>query len=103
MVLSLYLSLSNFSQYPLGKFIWFLVLFVCPFNFTEIMFINIKKAKSANKIIVETSVFSVFDKKASKTRLSIFLKPRSLLMVNDCFKNENNAIFGVFLQRLFNS
>ncbi|WP_235208357.1 hypothetical protein, partial [Saccharicrinis fermentans] len=42
-----------------------------------------------------------FDKKASKTRLSIFLKPRSLLIVNDCFKNENNAVFGVFLQRLF--
>ncbi len=38
--------------------------------------------------------------KASKTRLSIFLKPRSLLIVNDCFKNENNAVFGVFLQRL---
>ena len=23
-------------------------------------------------------------------------------MVNDCFKNESNAIFGVFLQRLIN-
>ncbi|GAF04951.1 hypothetical protein JCM21142_93674 [Saccharicrinis fermentans DSM 9555 = JCM 21142] len=49
----------------------------------------------------KTTVFSVFDKKASKTRLSIFLKPRSLLIVNDCFKNENNAVFGVFLQRLY--
>ncbi|GAF05276.1 hypothetical protein [Saccharicrinis fermentans] len=48
----------------------------------------------------KTTVFSVFDKKASKTRPSIFLKIRSLLIVNDCFKNENNAVFGVFLQRL---
>ena len=24
----------------------------------------------------------------------------SLLWVNDCFKNESNAVFGVFLQRL---
>jgi hypothetical protein len=44
--------------------------------------------------------FLVFDKKTSKTRLSKFLKPRSLLIVNDCFKNENNAVFGLFLQRL---
>ncbi len=40
-------------------------------------------------------------KNVSKTRLAKFLKPRSLLFVNDCFKNEYNAVFGVFLQRLF--
>jgi hypothetical protein len=33
----------------------------------------------------------IYVKKAPKTRLSKFLKPRSLLFVNDCFKNENNA------------
>ena len=57
----------------------------------------------------KTELFSVFDKnraselnevKTSKMRLAKFLKPRSLLSVNDCFKNEHNAIFGVFLQRL---
>mgnify|MGYP006879618216 CR=1 FL=1 len=48
----------------------------------------------------KTPCFWIFDKKPSKTRLSKFLKPRSLLIVNDCFKNENNAVFGVFLQRL---
>ena len=57
----------------------------------------------------KTELFSVFDKnracelnevKTSKIRLAKFLKPRSLLSVNDCFKNEYNAIFGVFLQRL---
>ena len=49
----------------------------------------------------KTKIFPVFDKKAPNTRLSKFLKPRSLLFVNDCFKNENNAVVGVFLQRLF--
>lgn len=48
----------------------------------------------------KTKVFSVFDKKAPNTRLSKFLKPRSLLIVNNCFKNENAAV-GVFLQRLY--
>jgi hypothetical protein len=28
------------------------------------------------------------------------LKPRSLQVVNDCFKNESNTVVGVFLQRL---
>jgi hypothetical protein len=49
----------------------------------------------------KTLHFWVFDKKTSKTRLSKFLKPRSFLVVNDCFKNENNAAFGLFLQRLY--
>lgn len=48
----------------------------------------------------KTKIFPVFDKKAPNTRLSKFLKPRSLLFVNDCFKNENNEVVGVFLQRL---
>ena len=48
----------------------------------------------------KTKLFSVFDKKASNTRLSKFLKLRSLLFVNDCFKNKNNAVVDVFLQRL---
>jgi len=48
----------------------------------------------------KTAKFQVFDKKASKTRLSKLLKPRSLLFVNDCFKSESNAVFDVFLQRL---
>jgi len=51
----------------------------------------------------KTELFSVFDKKTSKIRLAKFLKTRSLLSVNDCFKNEHNAIFGVFLQRLVNN
>jgi len=60
----------------------------------------------------KTELFSVFDKnraselnevKTSKIRLAKFLKTRSLLSVNDCFKNEHNAIFGVFLQRLDNN
>jgi hypothetical protein len=29
------------------------------------------------------------------------LKPRGLQVVNDCFKNESNAVVGVFLQRLY--
>lgn len=45
----------------------------------------------------KTHDFSVFYKKVQKTRLSKFLNPRSLLVVNDWFKNENNAVFGVFL------
>ncbi|MCF6331739.1 MAG: efflux RND transporter periplasmic adaptor subunit [Draconibacterium sp.] len=56
----------------------------------------------------KTTYFHSFDKKASKTKpapncrgLSKFLKPRSLLLVNDCFRNESNEVFGVFLQRLF--
>jgi hypothetical protein len=48
----------------------------------------------------KTCNFCGFDKKTSKIRLSKFLKLRSLQMVNDCFKNESNAIFDVFLQRL---
>lgn len=39
-----------------------------------------------------------FVKKLIKTRHSLFLKPRSLLFVNDCFKNENSAVFDNFLQ-----
>ncbi len=42
----------------------------------------------------------VFDKKASNTRLSKVLKPGSLQIVNDRFKNKNNAVVDVFLQRL---
>jgi glycosyltransferase involved in cell wall biosynthesis len=48
----------------------------------------------------KTTKFSVFGKKAPNTRLSKFLKPRSLQVVNDCFKNESNAVVGVFLKRL---
>jgi TonB-linked SusC/RagA family outer membrane protein len=48
----------------------------------------------------KTKNSQVFDKKASKARLSKFLNPGSLLMVNDWFKNESNAVFGVFFQRL---
>jgi hypothetical protein len=48
----------------------------------------------------KTTKFSVFDKKGPNTRLSKFLKSRSLQEVNDCFKNESNAVVGVFLQRL---
>lgn len=40
-------------------------------------------------------------KKTPTTKLSKFLKTRSLLVVNYCFKNENNAVFGVFLQKLY--
>ncbi len=53
--------------------------------------------RSASK---KTTKFSVFDKKAPNTSLSKFLKPRSLQVVNDCFKNERKALVGVFLQRL---
>ncbi|MDA3954387.1 MAG: FG-GAP-like repeat-containing protein [Bacteroidales bacterium] len=51
----------------------------------------------------KTPRFEFFDKKTSKTRLSKFLKLRSLIIVNDCFKNESNAEFGVFLQRLIST
>jgi cephalosporin-C deacetylase-like acetyl esterase len=44
--------------------------------------------------------FWVFDKKMSKAK---FLKPGSLLIVNDCFRNENKAVFGLSLQRLINA
>ncbi len=42
----------------------------------------------------------VFDKKASKTRLSKSFETKEFTLVNDCFKNENNAVFDVLLQRL---
>ena len=60
----------------------------------------------------KTKLFFVFDKnrarelnevKTSKIRLAKFLKSSSLLSVNDCFVNEHNAIFGVFLQSLITS
>jgi hypothetical protein len=51
----------------------------------------------------KTKEFKVFDKKEPNTRVLKFLKPRSLPFVNDCFKNENSAVVGVFLQRLFMS
>ncbi len=31
------------------------------------------------------------------------LKIKEFTFVNDCFQNKNNAVFGVFLQRLINS
>jgi outer membrane protein assembly factor BamB len=46
--------------------------------------------------------FQVFTKKASNTRLSKFLNPGSLHVVNDWFKNESNEVVGVFLERLVN-
>ena len=71
----------------------------------------------------KTTDFLVFDKKASKTKLapifrglSKFLKLRSpdrvfcwflnlktlqKLLRDDCFRNESNSVFGVFLQRLY--
>ncbi len=62
----------------------------------------------------KTTFFQVFDKKSSKasppewqsragllSRWLSRLKLRSLHFVNDCFKNESNAVFGVFLQRLY--
>ena len=57
------------------------------------------KTKILNSGCKKTELYSVFDKKTSKIRLAKFLKPRSLLSVNDCFKNEHNAIFGVFLSK----
>lgn len=47
-----------------------------------------------------SNISCVFDKKKAKTRLSKFLKSRSLHKVNDCFKNESNTVFAVLLQRL---
>ena len=44
--------------------------------------------------------FCLFNKKTSKTRLTKFLKPSSLSIINDSFKNENHGIFGLSLQRL---
>jgi len=51
----------------------------------------------------KTTFFTVFDKKTPKTRLAKFLKTGSTPEAYDCFKNEHNAVFGVFLQRLFNT
>jgi hypothetical protein len=56
--------------------------------------------RTLNRASKKTTKFSVFDKKAPDTRRSKFLKPRSLQVVNDCFKNESNAVVRVFLQRL---
>jgi hypothetical protein len=56
--------------------------------------------KTLNSASKKTTKFSVFDKKAPNTRLSKVLKPRSLQVINDCFKNESNAVVGVFFQRL---
>lgn len=38
--------------------------------------------------------------KMLKTRLAKCCKTTSLLIVNDCFKNKCNKVFGVFLQSL---
>jgi hypothetical protein len=54
---------------------------------------------SASKKTMNSQVFS---KKASNTRLSEFLNPRSLHRVNDWFKNESNEVVDVFLERLNN-
>ncbi len=51
----------------------------------------------------KTPGFVVLCQKTSKTRLSKLLKTRSLLFVNDCFKSESNAVFGVFWQGLITS
>ncbi|MCF8362078.1 MAG: hypothetical protein K9G70_05595, partial [Prolixibacteraceae bacterium] len=53
-----------------------------------------------NSASKKTKEFSVFVKKAPNTRLSKFLKSRSPDSRDDCFKNENNAVVGVFLQRI---
>ena len=59
-----------------------------------------KENEKLTSVCQKTPCFKVFDKKTTKTRLSKFLEPRSLLWVNNCCKNESNAVFGVFLQRL---
>ncbi len=45
-----------------------------------------------NSVRKKAPLFKVFDEKASKTRLSKFLKTRQVR--DDCFKNESNAVFG---------
>jgi len=64
---------------------------------------QIQENQTVSSSCKKTREFPVFDKKTSKTRLSKFLKPGSLQIVNDCFKNESNEVFGVFLQRLSKS
>ncbi len=56
--------------------------------------------QTLNSASKKTTKFSVFDKTGPNTRISKFFKPRSLQEVNDCFKNESNAVVGVFLLRL---
>jgi len=59
-----------------------------------------KLLQFTNSACKKTTIFQVFDKKTSKTRLSNILKIGCLPFLNDCFKNESNAVSGVFLQRL---
>jgi hypothetical protein len=53
---------------------------------------NIARKRHLVRASKKTTKFSVFDKKGPNTRLSKFSKPRSLQVVNDCFKNERNAV-----------
>jgi len=53
-------------------------------------------------------IFQVFDKKTSQTSLPAskgraleVLKIKEFTFVNDCFQNESNEVFGVFLERLY--
>jgi len=73
------------------------------------VYINNPLVNNLSCVFKKTHVFFTSDKKTSKTRLASFLrvshrqeflKTRSLFIINDCFKNEHNAVFGVFLQRL---
>ncbi len=56
--------------------------------------------KNLSSVSKRTFKNQVFDKKASKTRLSKSFENKEFTLVNDCFKSENNAVFDVFLQRL---
>ncbi len=47
-------------------------------------------------------IFGVSDKKAPKDEACEILKIKEFTDVNDCFQNEHNEVFGVFLQRLTN-
>ncbi len=46
-------------------------------------------------------IFQVSDKKKFKYEACEILKINEFTKVNDCFQNERNEVFGVFLQRLF--
>ena len=52
-------------------------------------------------VVILSGAFEVFENKESRFVLfADFLKNLQKLHRDNCFKNENNAVFGVFLQTL---
>ena len=50
----------------------------------------------------KTALFRCLCQEGFKDKAFEVLKIKEFTFVNDCWQNENNAVFGVFVQRLLN-